>query len=285
MRLPFALVFMLASNAAAQVRDVTVGVSAQDGSTVYDLSATDFLVKEDGKQCRVIGLARDQRPVDVALVLDTSEPMREEYRTTLVPAAMEFWQALPEWARLSIWTSGGRALRAVEFDTELPAGKSNLERVATGGVRFTLHAMIDATERLQEEPLARRLMVVVTGESIPYERNVIREVVRVLPEAQVTPAVIMIKHGTSTRIGGTGITWEVEPFFRDLVKGYGGDLDVVTSALSVSTLLRRTAAELTSQYLVRFESTSAHPFQPEVEITREGVRARAGLAMAVDPDP
>ena len=155
MRLPLALALALASSAAAQVRDVTVGVSTEDGSTVDDLGAADFRVSEAGEECRVIGLARDQRPVDVALILDTSEPMREEYRTTLVPAAIEFWRALPEWTRLTIWTSGGRALHAVEFGTEIPAGRSALERVATGGVRFTLHAMIDAAQDLQEEPLAR----------------------------------------------------------------------------------------------------------------------------------
>jgi hypothetical protein len=58
----------------------------------------------------------------------------------------------------------------------------------------------------------------------------------------------------------------------------------VTSTMSVGDLLRRTAAELTSQYLVRFESESEHPFRPEVEIERKGVRACAGLALLVASD-
>ena len=77
---------------------------------------------------------------------------------------------------------------------------------------------------------------------------------------------------------------EVEPFFRQMVEGYGGGYDVVTSTLSVGDLLRRTAAELTSQYLVRFESESEHPIRPDVEIERKGVRARAGLALLVASD-
>lgn len=66
--LPFALVLLLASGAAAEVlvRDVSVGVSTEDGNTVDDLSAAEFQIKEDGKKCTVLGLARDQRPVDVA---------------------------------------------------------------------------------------------------------------------------------------------------------------------------------------------------------------------------
>jgi hypothetical protein len=287
MPLRFALVLSLASGAAAEVRvrDVSVGVSTADGNTVDDLSAAEFRIEEDGKERAVLGLARDQRPVDVALILDSSESMREDYRTTLVPAAMDFWRALPEWARLTIWTTGGRTFHAVDFDVELATGESRLQKVATGGVRFTLDAIVKAASDLQEEPLARRVVVVVTGESIPYDKPLIEETVRVIPEARVMPVVILIKSGASTRIGGTGISWEVEPFFGKMAEEYGGGADVVTSALSVGGLLRRTAAELTSQYLVRFESESEHPVRPDVAIDREGVRARPGLAMLVAPDP
>jgi hypothetical protein len=284
--LPFALVLLLASGAAAEVvvRDVSVGVSTEDGNTVDDLSAAEFQVKEDGKKRTVLGLARDQRPVDVALVLDSCDLMRGEYRNTLVPAAMDFWRALPEWARLTIWTSGGRAYHAVDFDDEPSDGESRLKKVATGGARHTLDALVQAARDLQEEPLARRVVVVVTGESLPYDKPLIQETVRVIPEARVMPVVILVKTGASTRIGGRGISWEVEPFFRQMVEGYGGGYDVVTSTLSVGDLLRRTAAELTSQYLVRFESESEHPVRPDVEIERKGVRACVGLALRVASD-
>lgn len=280
-RLPFALILLLAPGAAAetQLRDVTVGVSAEDGSAVHDLGPEDFTIREDGEVRAVVGLARDQRPIDVALILDSSESMREDYRIRFVPAAMAFASSLPEWARLTVWTSGGRAFRAVDFDDDAVDAKSRLQKVATGGVRFTLHAMIEASNHLDDGPPARRVMVVVTGDQIPYERGTIKDTARVIPETHVTPVVIMVKSGTATRVGGTGISWEVEPFFRDMAKGYGGSLDVVTSALSVEGLLQRIASELTSQYMVRFESESEHPFQPEVEIGREGVRGRAGLAM------
>jgi hypothetical protein len=156
-----ALGLVLATGAAAEVRvrDVTVGVSTEDGGTVDDLGPADFHVKEDGEERALVGLARDQRPVVGGLILDTSEAMREDYRTTLVPAAMEFWRSLPDWARLTIWTSGGRAFRAVDFDVEHPAGEKSLQRVATGGVRFTLDTISEAAKQLQEERLARRIIV------------------------------------------------------------------------------------------------------------------------------
>jgi hypothetical protein len=173
----------------------------------------------------------------------------------------------------------------VDFDAEPPNGESLLQKIATGGIRFTLDTVVEAARDLQEERSGRRIIVVVTGESIPYDKPVIQETVRVIPEARVMPVVILVKSGTSTRIGGRGISWEVEPFLGQLVKAYGGGFDVVTSALSVSGLLRRTAAELTSQYLVRFESESEHPSRPDVEVGREGVRARAGLAMLAATEP
>ena len=44
-------------------------------------------------------------------------------------------------------------------------------------------------------------------------------------------------------------------------------------------MLNRAAADITSQYLVRYESEAEKPSVPEVKIRRKDIRVRAGLAM------
>jgi hypothetical protein len=284
--LPFVLVLALAQTAAAEVltREVSVGVSTKDGGTVDDLTAADFEIEEDGKKRAVLGIARDQRPVDVALILDSSQAMGNEYATTLVPAAMEFWRALPEWTRLTVWTCGGRAFQAVEFGVDPEAGEGLLRKIATGGYPQTLETMIQASSDLQEEPLARRVVVAVTGDSIPHDQTVVEGTLRAIPEAQAMPVVVLITGGGGFRFSGRGISWEVAPFFNTVTKAYGGGHDVVVDPGSAAGLLKRTAAELTSQYLIRFESESEHPTRPDVKVDRKDVRARAGLAMLAAPE-
>jgi hypothetical protein len=285
-RLAIALVLSLAPAVAAhaQIREASVGVSTKDGETVDDLTAAEFEVKEDGKKRAVLGIARDQRPVDVALILDSSQGMGNDYRTIMVPAAMEFLRALPEWARLTIWTCGGRAYQAVDFGVDPETAESQLRQVATGGYPAPLEAIIQASNDLQEEPPARRVVVTVTSDSIPHNQSVVEGALRAIPDARVMPVVILITGGAGSRFAGSGVSWEVVPFFKTVVEAYGGGHDVVVSRDSVGGLLKRTAAELTSQYLVRFESESEHPIRPEVKVDRKKVRARASLAVLVAPD-
>ena len=54
--------------------------------------------------------------------------------------------------------------------------------------------------------------------------------------------------------------------------------------MAAQKMLGRVAADISNTYLVRFESESEHPFRPEVEIERKGVRTCVGLALQVASD-
>ena len=196
---------------------------------------------------------------------------------------MEFWKRLPPKARLTIWTCGGKVSHAVDFDTDPESAESTLRMVAVGGPIFALDTIMDASRHLQKQRGARRVVVIVTNKRIQVTQTLIERTSRTLARARVTPMVVLIE-GTSKQargftVGGEITSWDVETIFKELAEGYGGSYDLALTPLAARKLLSRVAADIASQYLVRYEGEAEKPSVPEVKIKRKDVRVRAGLSL------
>jgi hypothetical protein len=258
---------------AEHVREVPVAVYTKKDAPIDDLRAEEVEVKEDGKKRIVVGLERDQRPVDVALILDSSVEMGDQYRATLVAAAMEFWAALPPEARLTVWTCGGKVSHAVDFGVEPAAAEATLQQVAVGGPVFALDTLIDASRHLQKERAKRRVVIIVTDSTIQANKTLIDRTYRAIARTRVTPMVILVKETLNA-----GQSWDSETIFEQMAKGYGGSYELALTPQASHKWLLRAAADIGSQYLVRYESVAEKPGHPEVKVKRKGIRVRAGLS-------
>jgi hypothetical protein len=268
--------------AEVQTREVPVSVYTKDGVPVGDLKAEEIEIKEDKETRTVLSVEPDTRPVAVALVLDSSEHMGDEYRATLVPAAMAFWEQLPPQARLTIWTCGGKVSQVVDFGVDPETAETTLREVAVGGPIFALDTMIDASRLLRRERGARRVVVIVTDMGIQANRTLFERTYRTIARARVTPMVVLVRRsdtrGAGLQIGGEGESWDIESVFEQMADGYGGDYELVLTPLAARKMLSRFAADISSQLLVRFESEAEKPSRPEVKVDRKDVRVRAGLS-------
>jgi hypothetical protein len=279
-----ALVLLAVPAGAAEVhtREVPVAVYTKKEVPVDDLKVEEIEIKEGKKKRTVLSLEPDPRPVAVALILDSSEWMDAEYRATLVPAAMEFWKQLPLQARLTIWTCGGKVSQAVDFGVEPEVAEPILQKVAVGGPIFALDTMIDACRYVRRERGARRVVVIVTDKRIQANKTLIERTYRTIARARVTPMVVLVSNsatrGGGLRIGGEAASWDIETVFEQMANGYGGSYELVLTPLAAQKMLSRVAADLSSQYLVRYESEADKPRVPEVKIRRKDVRVRAGLS-------
>jgi len=280
--LAFALSSPPAPAAEVHTREVPLAVYTKKEVPVDDLKVEEIEIKEDKKKRKVLGLEPDPRPVAVALILDSSEWMDDEYRATLVPAAMEFWTQLPPEAKLTIWTCGGKVSQVVDFDTDPESAESTLRMVAVGGPIFALDTIMDASRHLRKQRGVRRVLVIVTNKRVQVTQTLIERTSRILARARVTPMVVLIQ-GTSKQargftVGGETTSWDVETLFSDLAEGYGGSYDLALTPLAARKMLSRVAADITSQYLVRYESEAEKPSRPEVKVQRKDVRVRVGLS-------
>lgn len=262
-----------APSAKVQTREVPVAVYTKEEAPVDDLRAEEVEIREEKKKRTVLGLERDQRPIDVALILDSSEEMGDAYRSALVSAALAFWKALPPEARVTVWTCGGRSSRVVDFGVEPGAAEPILQQVAIGGPSFALDAIVDASRHIQKARAKRRVIVMVVDSRIQASKTLIERTFKAIARARVTPMVVLVKQGASV-----GQQWDTETIFERMANGYGGSYELALTPQASHEWLLRAAADLSSQYLVRYESVAEKPSRPEVKVKRKGVRVRAGLS-------
>jgi len=258
------------------VRSVTVAVYTKEAAPVEDLNPDELSIKENGRKQAVLGVERDHRPLDVALILDSSAALGPLYRRDLVDAALDFEKALPEEARLAIWTSGGAPSKIVDFGTDFETADRALKMVAAGGKNYTLDTVIEASRDLRGERAARRVLVVVTNTDVEASKTLIQRAFKIVGRTHVTPMVVLIKAG-----GKPAQTWDSETLFEKLGEGYGGTYEEILTPMAAAKRLGRVATDLGSQYQVRYTSGAEKPTFPEVKIKRKGVEIRAGVSQEV----
>jgi len=262
------------------VRSVTVAVYTRDAAPVEDLDPAELSIKENGKKQAVLGLERDHRPLDVALIVDSSAALGPLYRRDLVDAAMSFRKAVPGEARVAIWTSGGAPSKIVDFDTDDETADRALKMVAAGGKNYTLDTIIDASRDLRSQRAARRVLAIVTNTDVEASRTLIQRTFQVVGRTHVTPMVILLKVG-----GKPAQTWDSETLFEKMGEGYGGTYEEILTPMAAQKRLGRMATDLGSQYQVRYTSGAQEPTFPEVKVKRKDVEVRVGASQAVRTVP
>lgn len=273
--LPALVLAGMAPQAEVRTREVPVAVYGKGESAVPVLEGSGIEIREDGEKRAVLAVRRDDRPVDVALVLDSSQWIGDDYRSILIPAAEEFWQALPARSRVTIWTCGGRVAQQVAFGTAPEAAREHLQQLARGGPNFGLEALSEASAELATHGGSRRYVVLVSTTSITGSKNLMDAAYRAIPEAVVTPVVVLIESSGSLaghRVGGEGRNWNVESVLEDLAVGYGGSYEFVLTTQAADKVLRRVAAAVSSEFLVRFESEAESLKRPTVKVKQKGVK-------------
>jgi hypothetical protein len=280
MMLAMLLILAVAAPAAGAaqdgIRSVTVAVYTKKAVPVENLQSYELSLKEDGRKQAVLAVERDHRPLDVALIVDSSAALGPLYRRDLVDAAMGFWKALPEEARLAIWTSGGAPSKIVDFGTDFETGERALEMVAAGGKNYTLDTIIDASRDLRSEGAARRVLAIVTNTDLEASKTLIQRTFKVVGRTRVTPMVVLIKAG-----GKPVQTWDSETLFEKMGEGYGGTYKEILTPMAAARRLRGVATDLGSQYQVRYSSRADTPTFPEVKVRRKGIKVRVGASQAI----
>ena len=258
------------------IRSVTVAVYTKQAAPVENLDPDELSIKENGKKQVVLGLERDHRSLDVALIVDSSAALGPLYRRDLVDAALAFRELVPEEARVAVWTSGGAPSKVVDFDADAETAERALKMVAAGGKNYTLDTIIEASRDLRSERAARRVVAIVTNSDVEGSRTLIQRTFKVVGHTHVTPMVILIRSG-----GRPAQTWDSQTLFEKLGEGYGGTCEEILTPMAAQKRLAQVATDLGSQYQVRYTSGADETTFPEVKVKRKDVRVRSGASQAV----
>jgi hypothetical protein len=277
-----ALLAAVGSTEAAAIpitRSVTVSVYTKKLVAVEDLKAEEVLVSEAGRPRKVLGVERDLRPLDLAMVVDSGGAVAAAYRSDLVPAVVDFWKTLPADAKVALWSTA--PAKIMDFGGDLTAAETKLRMIAAAGGNYGFDSMIDACKELGRRGAPRRTIVYVGSGALQASRSGTSALMMTIGEVRATPmAVLVLPSARGSFSGGPSgdavFSWDVQGYFGQLAKAYSGVYVEALSTLAVAQWLRQFGADLNGQYRVRFETEAGPPGAVKVEVRRKDTKLRVG---------
>src|SRR5687768_2895680 len=265
---------------ATQPRTILFSVVDDKGNPVRTLGPEDIAIQENGVAREIQRLTLDERPLALAVLLDTSVTMAPHYRLYLVDAVLQFLLRLPEGTRYTVWTTGDRPMRVYEWGDNRTAVARALRRVVPQGGNTLLDAMVEASRDIKAREDARSAIVVVTGMGIGFTGYDRRQVVE---EVQKQPITVLGVEVDDSRVAPTlgagdhvtGVDYDY--VLSTLAKSSGGVRDNVLSAMGIEKALQGIAGQLAAQYRLTYASaaTEKDP-KVEVNVALPGVKVRVG---------
>jgi VWFA-related protein len=253
------------------MRTIVVSVSDEKGQPIRGLSVEEVALMENGVARDVAELTADERPLTLALLVDSSEPVGSAYRLNIVEAVLRFLSWLPEGTRYTLWTTGDRPTKIVDLTDDRAAAARAIKRTYPVGGNTMLDALVEAARDLRKQEGERTAVVAVSGAGIEFS-NRTRE--RVVEEARGSGTVFLTVQFEEEK-GPLESRQNYDYVFATLAKETGGLREFVLSAMGVESALRKIATELTSHYRVRYVTLpEIEKRKLELQLARPGARAR-----------
>jgi VWFA-related protein len=269
-----ALVFPQAADRPAEQRTLNVSVSDSKGAPVLGLVREEVAVMENGVAREVTRLERDQRPLTLALLVDTSEAASSHYRLQVLDPLLAFLGKLPEGSRFAVWTTGDRPTKLVDYTSDVPAAANALRRVAPQGGNTLLDAIVEASADLKKKEGARSAVVAVTNlgpEFSSLDRFQVVDQARGNADVFYAVQYDEAENDVETR-------QRYGYVLAELARRSGGRDELTISAMGVAGVLQKIGAEIQSQYRLTYATVpDVKERKLQVSVARTGVKVRAPL--------
>jgi VWFA-related protein len=261
--------------AQADERVIYASVVDKDGAPVLDLTIKDFIVREDGQAREILRVARDNDPLQIALLVDNSVSMRPRL-SLLRKAVTAFIDATREDVQLALITLAERPTILVGYTTDRAA----LRKAADGmfayeAANYLLDGIAETSQGLAKRTMWRSAIAVITGNGPELSYRQYTEVLRFFRAGGASLHVVQV----GTGIGEQG---------REIVVSRGtsetgGRFEEVLVPTGLELKSRQLATELSNQYRVTYARPSrlVPPSKTEVSVRRSDLRAR-GMLLKTD---
>jgi hypothetical protein len=235
---------------------ISAVVLDKKGNPILDLKPDEFVVTENGTPQPITRAEIDTRPLNVALLLDTSTSMGNTYNADVIPAVLSFLKKLPQGATFSIWSTSDAPKVIVEQGTDVSTVETKLRNMAPFGHNAALDTLVVASQEVAKDETHRAAVVLVTSASMA---GVAADVQALLPKASWKPTYIAIQY-----IQGPE-DMRLQDALKVLVQRTAGLHERVFSTMAIQTQLMRALDVLSSSYRVAWKP-GGDPKQVKIEL-------------------
>ena len=250
---------MLTTHQAPALPDelvISAVVLDKKGHAVLDLKPEEFVVTESGSERPIARAELDSRPLNVALLLDTSTLMGDTYNADVIPAAVSFLKRLPQGATFSIWSTSDRPKVIVEQGTDVSAVETKLRNVAPFGHNAALDTLVAASQELAKDETHRPVLVLVTSASMG---DVTADVQALLPKASLKPTYVAVQYIQGQQDA------RLEDALTVLVSRTAGFHERVFSTMAIQAQLLKALEAISSSYRIAWKP-GTDPRQAKIEV-------------------
>ena len=267
-------------------RSMFVNVLDSSGAPVEGLAPADFVVEEDGTEREVLRVGRASAPMQLAVLVDTSESAAFAIRD--VRNGLEaFVSRLLEGNELTLVSFGGPPRILVESTAQIDRLRDGIGRIFafSDTAAYLLDALVETARGFERRESPRPVIVVVTSEGIDYSNHDSKQVLEALQASHVATHVILLKDRANTaarnasRFGDRDLSDSL--YQRDLVldqgpRTTGGQRRDLLMSSALGDALDRLAGILTSQYEVVYSRPTSliPPDEIAVRMRRDDLTAQ-----------
>jgi VWFA-related protein len=264
------------------VRTVTISVTDDKGQPVESLAAEEVAVLENGTARTLTKVEKDRRPLRLAVLVDTSQPIGDHYRLQMLDPLLKFLSRLPEGTDFSVWTTGDRPNKVVNYGAGRAAATKALQRIFPTGGNTVLDALVEASKDLASKEAGRSAIVVLTGTGAgftSYSKEQVVDIVRPVG-ATVLAAEIEESDAEASRAQGEVSRTDYDYVLGNLAEATGGRREILLSSMGTGNVLDSFAGELAGQFRLTYESVPGlkdKDRKVEVKVARPGARVRVAV--------
>lgn len=274
------LVIAAAAAAAAQSREKSylVTVLAESGAPITNLTASDFIVREENTPRDVVSAELSKFPLVVSLLIDMTQPqlandlLMRDLRTAVASFVANLRASSPG-VRIALVEVTGGAVTTSAFDAPAATLDAVIQRLnpAHPADAIMLEAIGQAAASLQPMQTPRRAIVTIdfnSSESLTEDTMLRMTTSLTQSGATVWSVSVRLPRASSSRREGA----------LNLITKNSGGLRLVGSASSgLEGMLKKVADSLASQYIVNFARPGDAPMKPVRMETKQGVKVNVSL--------
>lgn len=262
-------------------RSMFVSVLDKDGAPVTNLTAADFVVREDGVAREVLGAEKATEPIALAVLVDTSQAATD-YVPDVRRALAGFVKRMAERNRVAIIGFGERPTVLTDYTRDAALLAKGVDRVfpVSGSGSYLLQAVVETCDGLAKHDFDRVVMLAITAGGAEFSDLDYLRPLEAVRKSGATFDAMVFNLGPPDLASSNQRNREL---FLDAATGAtGGSRVLLLSSMALDAALTRLADELANQYRITYGRPDKliPPQKIEVSVRQPGLTARGTPVLA-----